>query len=95
MEKVKTSKKALRGLISDSIQEALKGLQLPEPGKKVKKVLNRNSKKLAAIFADVIKKEDKKKRKASKFMENAVNGKSKHKKSSERKLQKIQKLETV
>lgn len=95
MEKVKTSKKALRGLISDSIQEALKSLQLPDPGKKVKKVLSRNSKKLAAIFSDVIKKEDKKKRKAARFMENAVKGKSKNHKSSEHKMQKVQKLETV
>ena len=75
MEQPKTSKKALRNLIEDSMQEALKTLQLPESGKKVQKVLHRNSKKLAAIFADVIKREDKKKKKAAKFMESAV-GKS-------------------
>ena len=78
MEQQKTSKKALRHLIEDSMQEALKGLQLPEPGKKVRKVLHRNSKKLAAIFTSVIKHEDKKKRKAAKFMESAV-GKNKKK----------------
>ncbi|MEJ1237855.1 hypothetical protein WBG78_07000 [Chryseolinea sp. T2] len=78
MEQQKTSKKALRNLIEDSMQDALKGLQLPEPGKKVRKVLHRNSKKLAAIFVDVIKREDRKKRKAAKFMESAV-GKSKKK----------------
>lgn len=93
MEKSKTSKKALRGLISDSMQDALKHLELPEPGKKAKKVLNQNSKKLASIFAGVIKKEDKKKKKAAKFMENAVKGKKA--KKSDFKMQKTQRLETV
>ena len=38
MEKTKTSKKALRGLINDSMQEALNSLELPQPGKKGKKI---------------------------------------------------------
>ena len=79
MEKQKTSKKALRHLIEDSMQDALKGLELPDPGKKVKKVLHRNSKKLASLFVNVIKQEDKKKKKAAKFMESAVKGKAKKK----------------
>lgn len=96
MEKTKTSKKALRGLINDSMQEALINLELPQPGKKVKKLLQRNSKKLASIFANRIKREDKKKKKAAKFMENAVKGKGKkNKKSKEVKLEKQQKLEAV
>lgn len=96
METTKTSKKALRGLINDSMQEALGSLELPQPGKKVKRVLQRNSKKLASIFANVIKRENKKKKKAAKFMENAVKGKSKkNKKSKEVKLEKQQKLEAV
>jgi hypothetical protein len=77
MEKTKTSKKALQGLINDSMQEALKSLELPPPGKKAKRLLRSNAKKLASIFANVIKRQDKKKRKAQKFMENAVSGKSK------------------
>jgi hypothetical protein len=76
MEKAKTSKKALRGLINDSMKEALRNLELPEPDKKAKKLIRNNSKKLASIFADVMKRQDKKKRKAAKFMENAVKGKS-------------------
>jgi hypothetical protein len=97
MEKIKTSRKALRGLIEDSMQDALGHLELPAPTKKVKKVLHRNSKKLASIFANVIKREDKKKKKAAKFMENAVKGKKskKDKKSREVKLEKQQKLEAV
>ena len=97
MEKIKTSRKALRGLIEDSMQDALGHLELPAPTRKVKKVLHRNSKKLASIFANVIKREDKKKKKAAKFMENAVKGKKskKDKKSREVKLEKQQKLEAV
>ena len=75
MEKQKTSKKALRHLIESSMQDVLKSLALPEPDKKVKKVLHRNSKKLAVIFSNVIKREEKKKRKASKSLENAVKSK--------------------
>ena len=96
MEKTKTSKKALRGLINDSMKEALVNLELPQPSKKVKKLLQRNSKKLASIFANRIKREDKKKKKAAKFMEDAVKGKGrKNKKSKEVKLEKQQKLEAV
>ena len=79
MENQKTSKKALRHLIEDSMQEALKTLELPESGKKVKKVLHRNSRKLASIFSNVIKNQEKKKKKAAKFMESAVKGKTKKK----------------
>lgn len=96
MEKTKTSRKALRSLIEDSMQEALGHLELPSAPKKVKKVIHRDSKKLASIFANVIKREDKKKRKAAKFMEGAVKGKSKKgKKSNEVKLENQQKLEAV
>ncbi len=78
------------------MQDAIGHLELPAPTKKVKKVLHRNSKKLASIFANAIKREDKKKRKAAKFMEDAVSGKSKKgKKSKEVKLEKQQKLEAV
>lgn len=82
MEKTKTSKKALRGLIADSMKEAIATLQLPEPTKKVNKVLQRNSKQLASLFADMIRRENKKKRKADKFMEDGRNLKSKREKKS-------------
>jgi len=67
-------------LINDSMQGAIKGLELPGPSKKVKKLLSRNSKKLAEVFADMLKREEKKKKKAAKFMEGAVKGKSKKEK---------------
>ena len=72
MENQKTSKKALRHLFEGYMQDVLKSLALPEPDKKVKKVLHRNSRKLAVIFSDVIKREEKKKRKASKLSETTV-----------------------
>ncbi len=77
MEKTKTSKKELRSLINDSLQEAVKQLALPTPSKKVKKLLGRNAKRLAALYAHTIKRENKKKQKAEKFLEQAVTGKPK------------------
>lgn len=77
MENKKTSKKALRSLIGESMQEALKTLELPKAGKKVKKLLERNAKRLASVYADILKREDKRKKKAEKFMEDAVQGKGK------------------
>ena len=65
MEKLKTSKKALRILIADSMKEAIGTLELPQPTKKVNKLLQRNSKKLASVFADMIRRENKKKKKAT------------------------------
>ena len=79
MEQTKTSKKALRSLINDSMHEAISKLELPAPGKKVKKLLQRNSKRLADIYSHVIKRENKKKKKAEKFMEDAVGAKAKKK----------------
>lgn len=82
MEKLKTSKKALRILIEDSMKDAIGTLELPQPTKKVTKLLQRNSKKLASVFADMIRRENKKKKKAEKFMEDAVKSKSKKVKKS-------------
>lgn len=96
MENKKTSKKALRSLISESMEEAIRTLELPQPGKKVKKLLQRNAKRLATVYAHVLKRENKKKKKAEKFMEDAVNGKSKKgKKTKEAKAEKRHELETV
>ena len=89
MEKTKTSKKALRSLINDSMQEAIAKLELPEPSKKVKKLLHRNSKKLATLFAHSIKRNDRKKRKAEKFMEDAVKGKGKKKSKKQPQLEAV------
>lgn len=82
MEKTKTSKKALRSLIADSMKEAIGTLELPQPTKKVNKLLQRNSKKLASVFADMIRRENKKKKKAEKFMEDTSKTKSKKDKKS-------------
>ena len=78
MEKNKTSKKALKGLIEDSTKEALSRLELPEATKKIKKLIARNAKKLAAAYADILKREEKKKKKVEKFIDEAVKGGRKH-----------------
>ena len=93
MENQKTSKRALRSLITESMQEALRTLELPAPSKKVKKLLDRNSKRLATVYAHILKRENKKKKKAEKFMEDAVQGKKKQKKVS--KSEKRHELETA
>jgi hypothetical protein len=64
----------LRNLIQDSMREAISSLQLPQVTKKVNKVIDRSSKKLAAVFSEILKKEDKKKKKAEKLLKAAVNG---------------------
>lgn len=93
MEKIKTSKKALRSLINDSMQDVLSNLELPKPSKKVKKLMNRNAKKIASIYSDILKREDKKKKKAEKFAEDKV--KSNGKKVKAIKISKKQELETA
>lgn len=98
MEKAKTpksSKKALRSLINDSLQQSLNTLELPQSSKKAKKLLQRSAKKLATIFADAMKREEKKKKKAEKFMEGAVRGKGKKKSSKQVKLEKHSELEAI
>jgi hypothetical protein len=82
MEKTKTSKKALKGLIADSMKDAIGTLELPKPTKKVNKLLQRNSKKLASLFADMIRRENKKKKKAEKFMEDGRKANVKKEKKS-------------
>ena len=79
MENTKTSRKALKGLINDSMRDAIGRLELPEPSKKVKKLLYRNAKKLASVYADMLKRDEKKKKKAEKKIEGEVKkpGKSK------------------
>ena len=64
MNSRKTSKKVLRGLINDSMREAISSLELPQPTKKIKKLIDRNSKKIASIYADLLRREEKRKRKA-------------------------------
>jgi predicted transcriptional regulator len=74
MDKNKTSKKALKSLIEDSTREALSHLELPEATKKVKKLISRHAKKLAAAYTDILRREDKKKKKVEKFIDEAVKG---------------------
>lgn len=74
MENSKTSKKALTGLIKESVEGAIATLKLPKASKKIKKMLDRHARRLAAVYSDILKREHKKKKKAEKFMEDAVKG---------------------
>jgi len=83
MENTKTSKKALRNLINESMQEAIGKLNLPKSGKKVEKLISKSSKRLATVFADRIKRETKKRQKVEKsltYVEDVLKGKKKDKK---------------
>lgn len=88
MEKTKTSKKALRSLINESMQEAISKLDLPKSGKKVDKLISKSSKHLATVFADKIKRETKKSQKVEKsltYVEDVLKGKKKNKKGKKEK----------
>jgi hypothetical protein len=56
-ETKKVSKKALRSLLKDSMQESLGHLALPKANKRVKKIISRSTKKMAAEFAQLLKKD--------------------------------------
>lgn len=95
MENVKISRKALRSLVSDSMREAISKLDLPKSNKKVKKLIDKSSKKIASEFSQVLKKERKKNKKIEKsltYVEDVLTGKDKkgkkNKKQKEVKLQK-------
>ena len=57
MEKKKVSKKALRSLLKDSVKQSIVSLELPEPNKKVKKLISRTARKMATEFSHLLKKE--------------------------------------
>ncbi|CAN5239512.1 hypothetical protein BH09BAC3_BH09BAC3_24080 [soil metagenome] len=57
MENKKVSKKALRTLLKDSLQQSIGHLQLPKPNKKVKKIIDRTTKKMAVEFSYLLRKE--------------------------------------
>jgi len=57
MDKKKVSKKALRNLLKDSVKQSIISLELPEPNKKVKKIISRTAKKMANEFSHLLKKE--------------------------------------
>jgi hypothetical protein len=78
MEKIKVSKKALISLLNDSMRDAIGNLELPKPSKKVKKLIDRSSKKLALEFVQILKKESRKAKKSEKaltYVDDILNGK--------------------
>jgi hypothetical protein len=87
------SKKALKSLLTDSMNVALGNLQLPEPTKKVKKLIDKSSKKLATEFAAILKKEQRKSKKEERsltYVDDVLKGKKTRKK--EPKLQPVESI---
>jgi hypothetical protein len=88
METIKVSKKALKSLLTDSMREAIGNLELPKPTKKVNKLLEKSSKKLASEFAYLLKKNSRKEKKEEKsigYVEDVLKGK-KNKKTKKLKI---------
>ncbi len=89
MEKTKVSKRALQSLLNDSITEAISTLQLPAQTKKIKKLLSKNTKKLALEYATILKKENKRAKKTEKQMADVdalLSGKKKKKISKKKEI---------
>lgn len=79
METKKVSKKALRTLVKDSVREAIGRLELPAPTKKLQKLIDKSSKRIAGEYADLLKKERKKNKAVQSdltFVEDVLNGKA-------------------
>jgi hypothetical protein len=86
MEKSRISKKVLRELINNAVVESIAKLDLPKPSKKIKKLVGKNSKRLALVFSNIIKREEKKKQKIDKsliYVEDVLKGKKKKKSNKE------------
>lgn len=85
METAKISRKALRELVSDSMREAIGKLELPKSSKRIKKLLDKSSRKIATEFSYLLKKEKKKKKKRQDsltYVEDVLANKKKGKKKS-------------
>lgn len=68
----KTSKKVLKDRLTDAFLNSLANLDLPQPSKKIRKAVAKQSKEVAAIYSDILKKEAKKQKKAEKLMNKAL-----------------------
>ena len=97
MENKKVSTKALKTLLNDSLREAIGRLELPQPTKKLDKIIAKSSKKIASEFSGILKKERKKAKKVEKsltYVEDVLTGRKDRKRKREKKQKNI-KIETV
>ena len=85
MQKTKISKKELREMVNGSMREALERLQLPKASRKVKKLLDKSSKKIASEYAALLRREKKRQKKSKDsltFVEDVLTGKKKVRKQA-------------
>lgn len=85
MQKTKISKKELREMVNGSMREALERLQLPKASKRVKKLLDKSSRKIASEYADLLRRERKRQKKSNgshTYVEDLLIGKKKARKQA-------------
>ncbi|HEY8510950.1 MAG TPA: hypothetical protein VIL31_03255 [Cyclobacteriaceae bacterium] len=88
MARNKISKKELREMVTGSLREALEGLQLPKASRKIRKLLDKSARKIAAEYSDILKAERKKEKKEKKksadltYVEDVLIGKKKARKQA-------------
>ncbi len=80
MNAEKSSKKVLKNRLADAFLNSLSNLDLPEPSKKIRKVIARQAKEVAEIYLDILKKEEKKQKKAEKVMKKALSSQNRKRK---------------
>lgn len=86
MQKTKISKKELRKMVNGSMREALERLQLPKASRKVRKLLDESSKKIAAEYAGLLKREKKRQKKSKDtltYVEDVLTDKKKARKQAD------------
>lgn len=71
-------------MVTGSMREALEGLKLPKASKKIRKMLDKSAKKIAAEYSDLLKAERKKKKKSGDvtYVEDVLVGKKKARKQA-------------
>jgi hypothetical protein len=84
MTKSKISKKELREMVTGSLREALEGLKLPKASKKIRKLLDKSARKIAAEYSELLKAERKRKKKSGEatYVEDVFIGKKKARKQA-------------
>ncbi len=71
-------------MVTGSLREALEGLKLPKPSKKIRKLLDKSARKIASEYSDLLKAERKKKKKEGDltYVEDVLIGKKKARKQA-------------
>lgn len=71
-------------MVTGSLREALEGLKLPKASKRIRKLLDKSARKIAAEYSELLKADRKKKKKAADltYVEDVLIGKKKARKQA-------------